>query len=149
VGRRQPHCGCVVFGVSVGFVTRFGFGAGNPVQFTDPLGLAVWDDWGWDWAPVSDFAYGMVDGLTMGGVSWLVDSMGWDSRFLDSCSSALEWGGYTEMAAELIVGAVVTLGAGVPALLAKDGVTREWDQTDQALGIEPTVGGRLSPRSAP
>jgi hypothetical protein len=52
VGQRQPRCGCVVFGVSVGFVTRFG-GRWNRVQFSDPLGLAVWDDWGWDWAPVS------------------------------------------------------------------------------------------------
>jgi RHS repeat-associated protein len=100
----------------------YGYGSGNPVQLTDPLGL--WSVFGWDidleavGKSATNFVYGAADSLTGGLVSAAVEGFGWDSEWLDRCSDAFKWGEVAEMAFE-VVSMVVSMGATAPGVAAK------------------------------
>jgi hypothetical protein len=95
----------------------WGYGGGNPLQTTDPLGL--WPDWSALGKGATNFLYGAVDGVTFGLASAAVNGLGWDSEWLDSCSSAFKAGGYAEMALELGASLLLSGGTATPLVLAK------------------------------
>lgn len=72
----------------------YGYAAGNPLQYTDPLGLDAWQDAG-DWTA----AFG--DTLTFGGTKQIRILMGVDDA-VDYCSDFYEWGGNGGLAASFI-----------------------------------------------
>jgi RHS repeat-associated protein len=123
----------------------YGYAAGNPLQVGDPLGLWPWDGWSVDWLSagkgVTNFLYGAVDSLLMGGPSLLLGALGWESEWLDSCSDAFFWGGVVEQAAEIVVSVVASGGLALPAALAKAAARK-------VVGAGARAGARFAGRGA-
>jgi RHS repeat-associated protein len=103
----------------------YGYAAGNPLQLVDPLGLLP----GWmedALKTASDFVYGVADELTMGLASAVVDGLGVETDWLDSCSSAFKAGQTAAVVGGLVIGLVTTGGAAaalaVAEMVAKQGL---------------------------
>jgi RHS repeat-associated protein len=96
----------------------YGYAAGNPSQLVDPLGL--WPGWLEDaLKATTNFVYGVADELTMGLASTIVDGLGVDTEWLDSCSSAFQAGQTAAVVGELVVSLVTTGGAATALVIAK------------------------------
>lgn len=85
----------------------YAYTAGNPLQYTDPLGLDALSD-------VGSFSLGALDGLSGGLSTWAVNAI--KPGTIDTCSSAFKWGsGVGTVASFIIPGGAVVKAAGAVA----------------------------------
>jgi RHS repeat-associated protein len=97
----------------------YAYAANDPLSNTDPTGLDCADQF---WGDVSAFAFGALDGFTMGGSSLLLGAkLDGYNEFIQAHQGAFDAGVTTEFAAELLTG-LVTFGIGTGLALAKSGV---------------------------
>jgi RHS repeat-associated protein len=88
----------------------YGYTAGNPLQFTDPLGL----DWLQNW---SDFSAAFGDAVTFGGTKQIRILMGVDD-VVNTCAAAYTWGGATGIVAMTALDGAGILEAGARTITA-------------------------------
>jgi len=72
----------------------YSYASGNPVYYTDPLGLFSWND-------AAQFGWGALDSATWGISTLAVNAI--NPNLIDECNTAFFWGGVTADVASLIV----------------------------------------------
>ncbi|MDR1394167.1 MAG: AHH domain-containing protein [Bifidobacteriaceae bacterium] len=120
----------------------YGYAAGNPLQLTDPLGL-----WSFGFDPTDILAdltnlwFGLVNASNLGAPAGIVNYLGWDNKYLDSCSTMFQWGKPLEFVIE-IVASLIGAGSGIVArVLAKVALRRT--MAAAARGTSTIAGRRM------